>query len=205
MTTLRNPERVVAWILGSVIVGFGFLVLEPLITKTHAFVAYLGFVPNQAGTPLAWLLAALVATYYVWGAAKLPLVREHMFHPTALKLLAVGAAPMVAVVEEVIFRKWCMDYVDRLGAGAILQVLASGIAFGVGHAVWGLLGRSFDAALHAMMATGILGAALAIVYLAADRSLAPCIAAHFVISTLIEPGLMVAGMRGQLGLRAKRA
>jgi hypothetical protein len=86
-----------------------------------------------------------------------------------------------------------------------LQVMASGAAFGLGHAMWGLLGRSFDAALHAMVSTGILGVALGVVYLAADRSLAPCIVAHFIMTALTEPGLMVGGLRGQLGLRAKRA
>ena len=205
MATVRNAERIAQWILLGAIAGFGTLVLMSLLTKPQAFIAYLGFATNHIGSPLAWLLSAFIVAEYVWGASKIPAVREHMFRRTALKLIAVVAAVMVAVVEEVIFRKWIMDYVDRRGMGSVFQVLASGVAFGSAHAVWGLLGRSVDAAVHAMVATGILGAALGVVYLVADRSLAPCIVAHFVISALIEPGLMVGGLRGHLGLRAKRA
>ena len=205
MATERNAERVAAWIMVGFIVVFGTLILMSIVAKPDAFISYLGFATNQIGAPLAWLLSAFVTAEYVWGASKIPAVREHMFRPTALKLLAVVATVTAGVVEEIIFRKWIMDYLDKHAMGAVLQVLVSGVAFGSAHAVWGLLGRSFDAALHAMVATGILGAALGVVYLAADRSLAPCIVAHFVISALIEPGLMVGGLRGQLGFRAKRA
>jgi hypothetical protein len=45
----------------------------------------------------------------------------------------------------------------------------------------------------------LLGLALGAVYLASDRSLAPCIVAHFVITALIEPGLVLAAVRDQLG------
>jgi CAAX protease family protein len=198
-----NAERTAAWILAGVLVIFGIPVLMALVTKPHEFISYLGFAPNRAGAALAWLLAAFVTIYYVWGAARIPAVREQMFRPTALKALAVMAAVMAGVFEEVVFRKWIMDYLDKHGLGMTLQVLASGLAFGLAHAMWGLVGRSFDAALHAMVTTGILGAVLGVVYLAADRSLAPCIVAHFIMTALTEPGLMVGGLRGQLGLRAR--
>jgi membrane protease YdiL (CAAX protease family) len=64
--------------------------------------------------------------------------------------------------------------------------------------VWGLFGRSVRAARGATIATGALGAALAIVYLVAGRSLAPCIVTHFVINALIEPGLVLAACRGEM-------
>jgi uncharacterized protein len=54
------------------------------------------------------------------------------------------------------------------------------------------------AAIGATIATGVLGAAPALVYLAADRNLAPCIAAHFLINALIEPGLVLAAIRGEM-------
>jgi hypothetical protein len=42
-----------------------------------------------------------------------------------------------------------------------------------------------------------MGVGLALVYLAADRNLAPCIVAHFIITGAIEPGLMIAAVTGQ--------
>ena len=82
-----------------------------------------------------------------------------------------------------------------------MQVLVSGAAFGLVHAMWAFFGGSFSAGLQAMAATAVLGAALGAVYLASGRSLAPCIVAHFVITVLIEPGLVLAAVRGQLGRR----
>jgi membrane protease YdiL (CAAX protease family) len=95
-----------------------------------------------------------------------------------------------------------MDYLDRRGMGMPLQVLASGLAFGLAHSTWGLLARSVNAAFHSVVGTGILGIALGVVYLVADRNLAPCIVAHFFITALTEPGLMIGGLRGELGFRA---
>jgi membrane protease YdiL (CAAX protease family) len=206
MATVQHAERLVKWILISFIAIFGTLVVMSLATKPHEFMSFLGFTPTRIGGPLAWLLAILITTYYVWSAAHyIPAVRERMFRPTLLKLIAVIAAVTAGIVEEVIFRKWIMDYLDRGGMGMLLQVLASGLAFGLGHAMWGLLARSFDAVLHSVVSTGILGIALGVVYLAADRSLAPCIVAHFFMTALTEPGLMVGGILGELGFRAKRA
>jgi uncharacterized protein len=206
MATVQHAERLTKWILISVIAIFGPLVVMPLATKPHAFISFLGFTPTRIGGPIAWLLAILIATYYVWSAAHyIPAVRERMFRPTLLKLIAVIAAVGAGIVEEVVFRKWIMDYLDRGGMGMLLQVLASGLAFGLAHATWGLLARSFDGALHAVVSTGILGIALGVVYLVADRSLAPCIVAHFFMTALTEPGLMVGGILGELGFRAKRA
>jgi membrane protease YdiL (CAAX protease family) len=203
MASLNKVERVAAGILAGTAAAWGTLVVVSLVAKPRAFIANLGFGPNQTDAPLAWILAALVVTYYVWGAAQIPSVREHMFRPTPLKLLAVLAGVMAASAEEVIFRKWIMDYLDKHTWGMALQVIASGVAFGLAHAMWGLFGRNFSAALQAMVATGLLGAALGVVYLAADRNLAPCVIAHFVITALIEPGLMVGGLRGELGFRQK--
>lgn len=42
------------------------------------------------------------------------------------------------------------------------------------------------------------------VYLLADRSLAPCVVAHFLISALIEPGLMHAAVQDKIGIWRSR-
>ena len=37
------------------------------------------------------------------------------------------------------------------------------------------------------------------VYIMSGRSLAPCIATHFLINALLEPGLVLAAVSGQMG------
>jgi hypothetical protein len=49
----------------------------------------------------------------------------------------------------------------------------------------------------------MLGAALAVVYLASGRNVAPCIAAHLLINALVEPGLVLAAVRGEMGMSEK--
>ena len=110
----------------------------------------------------------------------------------------MAVAISAGFLEEMIFRKWLMDYPRDQDIGAVLQVLASAITFGLAHGIWGLMGRSLRAAIGATITTGVLGAALALVHLASDRSLAPCIAARFLINALIEPGLVLAATRGQM-------
>ena len=63
--------------------------------------------------------------------------------------------------------------------------------------------RSVRAAIGATVATGLLGAALAVMYLAGGRNLVPCIAAHFLINALAEPGVVLAAMRGEMAHASK--
>jgi membrane protease YdiL (CAAX protease family) len=97
------------------------------------------------------------------------------------------------------FRKWVMDALDASGYGAGIQIVGSALTFGAAHAIWGLMGKSPRAAAGAMLATSFLGGMLAVVYVLAGRSLAPCIAAHFLINVFIEPGLVLAATRGEMG------
>lgn len=71
---------------------------------------------------------------------------------------------------------------DR-GLSPTLQVVASAVAFGLVHALWGF--KSFAAGVNAVLSTTLLGAALAIVYVVGERSLAPCVVAHILITALI--------------------
>ena len=72
-----------------------------------------------------------------------------------------------------------MDWTLAIGLGAMMQVFFSAVAFGVPHGIWAFFRGSFAAGLGAILATGILGGMLAIVYLLSNRNLGPCIAAHF--------------------------
>jgi membrane protease YdiL (CAAX protease family) len=192
--TLRGhaSERKSAWILGGIAAVEGVWIFLNFVHNPGGFLRYTGFAPGQDGTTVGWLLAAVVAGLFVWQSVRLPSVRANLLRPSFLKILGLAVAISAGFLEEMIFRKWLMDYLRDQRIGAVLQVLASAITFGLAHGIWGLMGRSMRAAIGATIATGVLGAALALVYFAADRSLAPCIAAHFLINALIEPGLVLA-------------
>jgi membrane protease YdiL (CAAX protease family) len=96
-----------------------------------------------------------------------------------------------------------MDYLARREIGVAVQVVTSGALFGFVHGIWGLFGRSVRAAAWPMAITGVLGAALAAVYVLGGRSLAPCIAAHFLLDVAIEPGLVLAALRGEMAARGR--
>jgi membrane protease YdiL (CAAX protease family) len=49
-----------------------------------------------------------------------------------------------------------------------------------------------------VIATGTLGAALALVYVISDRSLAPPIVSHFLVTAVIQPGILFAAFSGQM-------
>ena len=192
-----SPEAKTARILLVVLAVQGSVVVWSLVSSPVAFLKYIGYAEGSRGPVVAWLVAALIALAYVWGAAKISVVRQHMFNRSGLKLLAIVTAAAAGILEEVVFRKWVMDYVSGQGYGPTVQVLASGASFGVVHLAWGV--KSVSAGVNAVLSTALLGIGLALVYLLADRSLAPCIAAHFVVTGLIEPGLLLAAIGNQLG------
>lgn len=166
------------------------------------FVRYLGFVPGAAGNAAGWIAAVLVTIIFVAIALRLPSVRENVFHPTLLKLLALFVAIGAGILEEVMFRRWTMNWLMSQGQGVVVQVIGSGLLFGLLHGVWGLFSKSIRTAIGATVATGFLGILLAIVFIMAGRNLAPCIAAHFTINFLIEPGLVLAATRGEMSRAA---
>jgi len=194
-----TAERKSGIILGVITALEGGWVAINLRASGWRFVRYLGFAPGLTGNLAGWIAAFIAAVIFVAFALRLRSVRENLFRPSLLKLLAIVLAIAAGILEEVMFRRWTMNWLMSHGYGAVVQVLGAGLLFGVIHGVWGLMGKSFRAALGATIATGFLGAMLGIVFLLAGRSLAPCIAAHFVINLLIEPGLVLAATRGEMG------
>jgi membrane protease YdiL (CAAX protease family) len=194
-----NNERKSAIILALIAAIEGAWVLWNLHVNGIRFFRYLGFIPHIGGTALGWLLALIVTALYVALAARLPSVRQNLFRASWLKLLGLAVAISAGILEEVMFRRWIMNYLqDRHNAGIIVQIIASGLCFGLLHGVWGLMGKSIRAAVGATIATGLLGILLAIVFVASGRNLAPCIVAHFLINALAEPGLVLAATRGEM-------
>lgn len=197
-----NNERKSAIILALIAAIEGAWVLMNSYANGARFFRYLGFWPHLGGTTLGWLFAFVVTALYVGLAARLPSVRQNLFRISWLKLLGLAVAISAGILEEVMFRRWLMNWLqDRHHTGVIVQIVGSGLAFGLLHGVWGLMGKSIRAAIGATVATGVLGIGLAIVFVAAGRNLAPCIVAHFLINLLIEPGLVLAATRGEMQRR----
>ncbi|HEX4631190.1 MAG TPA: CPBP family intramembrane glutamic endopeptidase [Chthoniobacterales bacterium] len=199
--SLDNAERRSAWILGVIAALEGGWVLMNLCGTGWRFVRYLGFAHGQMGTAAGWVASAVVTAVFVTVAMRLPSVRENLFRPSFLKVLGLAVAVSAGVLEEVMFRRWPMNYLQERGWGVVVQIASSGLLFGLLHGVWGLMGKSIRAAIGATVATGFLGVMLAIVFVLAGRSLAPCIVAHFLINALIEPGLVLAATRGEMAGR----
>jgi uncharacterized protein len=159
----------------------------------------LGFERESMAPPLAWILATIVGVVYVIYTMKaIPFVASMQREISLFKLLGILSAVVGGIVEEVFFRRWTMDMFMKGGFNPILQVIISGIAFGLVHASWTLLAkRNFKATLPAILSTSILGIFLAIIYLAGGRNLGPCIFTHVLINIVIEPWLMLSAVSGK--------
>lgn len=193
-----EAEKKSAWILAAIALFEGnWVALNAWLNPTK-FAQFLDFTSGRPGAGLGWGLAAFTVVIFVVLSLRLPSVVTNLFRPSGLKILSLAVAVAAGILEEAIFRKLLMDGLLHRGYEPLVQVLASAAAFGAVHGVWGLFGRSGRAAFGATLATGALGTMLALVYLAAGRSLLPCIAAHFLIDALIEPGLVLAACRGEM-------
>jgi membrane protease YdiL (CAAX protease family) len=196
-----SAERRAAAILAAIAITEGSWVAFNLRVSLRGFLRYTGWL-NAGPAPLGWLLALIVAAAFTAIACRLPSVRANLFTISWLKVLALAVAIAAGFCEEAIFRKLLMDALAHGGTGLTMQVLASGLAFGLVHGIWGAFRGSVTAAIGATVATGVLGLALAVVYLASHRVLAPCIVSHLLINALAEPGLVLAAVRGEMGAPA---
>ena len=189
-------------ILFMLIASLGSFVLFSLYFNFAGFVSNFGFPDGNKGNILSWVSALVVVVAYSASAAKISQVKSYMFKLDKLKIVAIVAAIFAGITEEIIFRKWIMDYLFLKEYGVVVQVAASGIVFGLAHLMWGV--KNFAAGVNAVVSTSLLGMALAVVYLLGDRSLLPCIVAHFLITALIEPGLIIAAANDKIGLLSEK-
>jgi hypothetical protein len=158
----------------------------------------LGFERGSIALPLAWILAMITAIVYVLFTMKaIPLVLEKQSEISLFKLLGIISAVVGGIVEEVFFRRWIMDMFMSGGFAPILQILISGVTFGLAHTSWLLVKRDFKFAIPAILSTSVLGIFLAIIYLLGGRNLGPCIFAHVLINIVIEPWLMLSAVSGK--------
>ena len=158
----------------------------------------LGFERGSIAPPLAWILATITAIAYVLYTMKvIPFVFAKQKEISLFKLLGILAALVGGIVEEVFFRRWIMDMLMAGGVAPILQVIISGVAFGLAHSSWMLARGDFKFTLPAILSTSVLGILLAIIYLVGGRNLGPCIFAHVLINIIIEPWLMLSSVSGK--------
>ena len=161
------------------------------------FFQNLGFERGSIASPLAWILATILAIVYVSYTMKvIPFVLAKQKEISLFKLLGILAALVGGIVEEVFFRRWLMDMLMAGNVTTILQVVISGVAFGLAHTCWMLARGDFKFTLPAVLSTTVLGILLAIIYLIGGRNLGPCIFAHGIINMIIEPWLMLSSISG---------
>ncbi len=176
-----------------------FPVVFLLLGRPVGFLRNLGFFTGPRGTLPAWCMALVIAAVYsAYSVRNIPLVREHWRAISFFKFLGLLVAFAAALVEEAFFRRMIMDGLMRAGWSAGVQVIASGLVFGLAHASWGLMTGHIVAGVGAMIATGTLGTALGLVYVVGDRCLAPVIVAHFIVTATIQPGITFAAFSGQM-------
>jgi uncharacterized protein len=146
--------------------------------------------PLDRTTWLGWSLAILVAVLYVlYSVRGLPTVGKYLWKLSTFKLVGLAIALPAAIVEEVFFRQYVMNV---LASNTLLvQIVASALSFGLAHAIWGVRG-GWRAAAGAVASTTLMGAGLAVVYVASDRVVLPCVVGHFLITLILEPWLLYA-------------
>src|SRR4030042_4590514 len=112
----------------------------------------LGFERESIAPALAWILATITAIAYVLYAMRaIPLVVAKQKEISLFKLLGILTAVVGGMVEEVFFRRWIMDMLMSGGVAPILQVIISGVAFGLVHTSWILAKRDFKFTIPAIL------------------------------------------------------
>lgn len=199
-------ERITAWVLAGVGVSLTVVIAWWAARDPEVFVSRrLGITEGIWSMPLVWILAIAIAVIYVAYTAMMePMVRRNFFRFSRLKILGIWAALVTGIVEEVVFRQLLMDWLAGSGVAVGWQVVLSALVFGLAHAAWVLLRGEWRIAIPVVLSTFALGAMLAGLYLAADRSTLPAILAHTLVNLGIEPWLILAVVSGGKWDRSSR-
>lgn len=201
----RSPRTVAAVMLAVLALLLSAPIVDYALSPRGDWLDPLGFAEWTDVPAIAWVIAIATGTFFAaFSIRGIPAVRATWRELSWLKFISLWAAAGAAVVEEALFRRVIMDGVAGLGGNLLLQVLASALGFGLAHAVWGLIKMDLWVALSSVVATTFMGLGLAVVYLLADRNLAPCIVGHFLITGAVEPGLMIAAVTGRWDRKGSR-
>ena len=135
--------------------------------------------------PTQWLpviVAVALALCYAGFTLMIPEVRSHAAEISTFKIWGVFVGVIGALVEETIFRGFILTELQRLRTAAWMQVVVSGVTFGLLH---------FGFSWWGMVCTTVMGMFLAITYLWSGRSLLAPVASHCLINIIIEPWLLL--------------
>ncbi len=172
----------------------------PLLRDAPGFIERIGLNTFPLNDGWSWLLSAVIVLLYVTYTVKfVPFVGKNMFVFSWLKAISIISTIVLGIFEELWFRKILMDWLLSFEYGFIIQVLVSGLVFGVAHTLWVLNGGQLKIALPVIFSTSMLGFLLAILYIVGDRNLIFPIAAHVTINLFIEPWLIVSSVSGEMG------
>ena len=194
-------QRFLFWILGGMIVEWGFVIMVWFLLRTRGS-SFKGIGVWRLGTWPAWVVALLFASLSIGSNLRfLPRMHipiayafmPHGFHLVAALLLGITAG----FCEEILFRAFLMNEFANAGYGKVMQVLMPGIAFGLAHA--GYLNQGLLPWLGIMLPTAFLGVIWGIAYLLGRRGLLPVMIAHFLNDATALPWIAFFMVTNSLG------
>ena len=190
--TKQCQKRKVGWLLWGMSTFMMVFVVIGFINSPVGFMNYIGLNRTALDIPWAWALAGVVAiSYIVYTARMVSTVGQNLFNfASGFKWIGVYAAFPSGIVEELVFRQMLMNWLYANGLYDVWQIVISGVAFGVVHFSWTLLGGNLRMGIVSALSTFVLGLLLALVYVIASRNVLPVIMAHVFINLFIEPWLI---------------
>ncbi len=157
-----------------------FLVLVVWLRRRSLSLRSLGFLYPARWSPV--MLVMVFSLGYAAFTLTIPDVRRHAAEVSAFKLWGASVSVVGAFVEETVFRGFILTELQRLGSRTWVQVVVSGVSFGVLHLGFGASG---------MVCTTIMGMVLAVAYIWSGRSLVAPIVGHCLINLVVEPWLLL--------------
>jgi hypothetical protein len=125
---------------GIILLIFSIVMFSPflmnLVWIQNPLFQNLGFSRGEVAPLYSWSLALLVSlSYVIYTFRTIPLVWKMQREITLLKFIGIVSAFASGLLEEVVFRRWLMDFTMNIGYGVALQVMLSGLIFGLAQAV----------------------------------------------------------------------
>ena len=108
-----NSYTFAALVLAGISMTMGIPIAKKLSGSSSNFLSNLGFFGGSRGTPLAWVLALVLATGYIAFSVQVPVVAQHCVEISWLKALSIVAAIVAGIVEEAFFRRFLMDVIAK--------------------------------------------------------------------------------------------
>jgi membrane protease YdiL (CAAX protease family) len=160
----------------------------------------LGFRVNSLAPWYTWIMGLIIViAYVIYTFKRIPFVKEKQVEISLFKMTGLFAGISAGLLEEIVFRKWLMNLLMNQGLNSLIQIIISGVIFGLAHSSWIILKKNKRLIVGAVISTIGLGLLLATLYIFSGRNLAPCIVAHMIITAIIEPWLMLAAISDKWG------